>query len=292
MIQSLIVLSFALGQAKAPPQIPTTYSGSSGVTVSGSAITCDSATASVPGCVSTSAQTFAGAKTWNGVELGPDGAVGAPSWSFANDTDTGIYSIAANTIGFTTGGARAFTMASSADGGVLYGDGANGRLQLSSQSATVASGANYTSMDNSAKVHMYANEMDFNESGNANAYVCFNGTTCSRYLAVTPASSKIDFVNLVDMRSSNYPIVTNAPTLDSANQQMIQHAASAMTAGALAVTFGTAYTSVAPTCTCTHVNTTNSNPCVISVAPSTTAVTFAVASGGTDVVDWICMGRR
>lgn len=76
-------------------------------------------------------------------------------------------------------------------------------------------------------------------------------------------------------------------------QQAIESGSGAMTGGALAVTFGTAF-SVAPKCTCTHVNTTNANACNISSAgvPSTTAVTFAVTSGGTDVVHWICIGAN
>jgi len=73
----------------------------------------------------------------------------------------------------------------------------------------------------------------------------------------------------------------------------VESGASAMTANELAVTFGTAF-GAAPACTCTHVNTTNTNPCNIKSGstPTTTTVTFAVASGGTDVVDWICIGTR
>lgn len=85
----------------------------------------------------------------------------------------------------------------------------------------------------------------------------------------------------------------NIPVTEGANPKRVECGSGAMTAGALAVTFGTAF-SAAPICNCTHVNTTNSNACVISSAavPTTSGVTFAVTSGGTDVVHWCCMGDR
>ena len=75
--------------------------------------------------------------------------------------------------------------------------------------------------------------------------------------------------------------------------QAIESGSAAMTTGALAVTFTTAF-GAAPKCVCTHVDTTNTNPCTIQAAgaPSTTAVTFAVASGGSDVVHYFCIGQR
>lgn len=65
----------------------------------------------------------------------------------------------------------------------------------------------------------------------------------------------------------------------------------AMTASALAVTFNPAFTSN-PQCQCTHVNTTNTNPCTLASGsvPTPTTANFAVASGGTDVVHWLCCG--
>lgn len=70
-----------------------------------------------------------------------------------------------------------------------------------------------------------------------------------------------------------------------------QHGYGAMTAGELAVTYTRAFTSNS-SCICSHTQTTNANACGIKTgtAPSTTAVTFAVASGDTDVVFWICCG--
>lgn len=77
------------------------------------------------------------------------------------------------------------------------------------------------------------------------------------------------------------------------NPQLIQHGHGAMTAGALAVTFTDTY-GAAPDCACTHTSTTNLNGCAIDTAnPATTAgVTFTVTLGGTDRVDWTCVGDR
>ena len=76
-------------------------------------------------------------------------------------------------------------------------------------------------------------------------------------------------------------------------QQAIERNSAALVANELAVTFATAF-GAAPVCVCTHVNTTNSNPCTIKSgsAPTTTAVTFTVASGGTDVIHWMCLGQN
>ena len=77
------------------------------------------------------------------------------------------------------------------------------------------------------------------------------------------------------------------------NQQACLWGSKALSGGSGAVTFGTAF-SQAPYCDCTHVNTTNSNACVISSAgtPTTTGVTFSVTSGGTDVIHWRCCGDK
>lgn len=79
----------------------------------------------------------------------------------------------------------------------------------------------------------------------------------------------------------------------NANPQLLQHGHGAMTAGSLAVSFSDTY-SVAPDCTCTHTSTTNLNSCAIDTAnpATTTAVTFTVTLGGTDRVDWTCVGDR
>lgn len=80
---------------------------------------------------------------------------------------------------------------------------------------------------------------------------------------------------------------------NGANAKDIEVGSGAMTGGELAVTFGTGF-GTAPICNCTHVNTTNANGCNIKsgATPTTTTVTFAVTSGGTDVVHWNCVGAR
>ena len=47
-----------------------------------------------------------GSETATLVQLGPDGAVGAPTYSFTNSTTTGIYSDAANSMSFATSGTQ------------------------------------------------------------------------------------------------------------------------------------------------------------------------------------------
>lgn len=66
----------------------------------------------------------------------------------------------------------------------------------------------------------------------------------------------------------------------------------ALSTGAASVTYTTAFSSL-PQCQCTHRNTTNANACVIDIAtaaPSATVAKFAVTSGGSDVIDWLCCG--
>lgn len=72
--------------------------------------------------------------------------------------------------------------------------------------------------------------------------------------------------------------------------QAIESGAAAMTGGALAISFTTAF-AAAPKCVCSHVNAVPIS-CGISTAPSTSAVTFAVPAGGTDTIDYVCIGAR
>jgi hypothetical protein len=134
--------------------------------------------------------------------------------------------------------------------------------------------------------------------------VCWTTTgappcTSASYLAVNTSTGILAYpgnasFNTIDTASNQLtanalkvPVVHGSSTA----AQAIESGSTAMTGGALAVTFSTAF-GAAPACSCAHVNTTNSNACVISVAPSTTAVTFAATSGGTDVVNWFCIGQR
>lgn len=80
------------------------------------------------------------------------------------------------------------------------------------------------------------------------------------------------------------------PTYHSATQKAIETGSGAATAGALAVTFGTAF-GAAPNCTCADTNAVPL-PCGISTAANTTSVTFTATGGGTEVIQWICVGTK
>lgn len=58
--------------------------------------------------------------TTAGVVLGPAGAVGAPTYSFSGDSDTGMYSGGTNNLNFATGGGRILNMDTN---GVYFNDG-------------------------------------------------------------------------------------------------------------------------------------------------------------------------
>jgi hypothetical protein len=60
-----------------------------------------------------------------------NGSVAVPSYSFTNDTDTGLYSSSANVLGVTVGGVAAFLMGRDGSGGYLQnGSGTNNYLGL------------------------------------------------------------------------------------------------------------------------------------------------------------------
>lgn len=64
-------------------------------------------------CTTDTTQTISGAKSFSAVVLGPNGTAGAPSWSFINDSDTGMYRRAADEIGWSTAGTAGWSMDSS-----------------------------------------------------------------------------------------------------------------------------------------------------------------------------------
>lgn len=59
------------------------------------------------GVYTNTAQTISGAKTFSAQMLISDGTAAAPSIGFSSDTDTGVYWIAAGSIGFTSNGVKA-----------------------------------------------------------------------------------------------------------------------------------------------------------------------------------------
>ena len=71
--------------------------------------------------ISAASLSVSGGVTIAGVFLGADGSAAAPSLSFTSDTNTGMYRVAADTIGFSTAGADLFRMdASYLRGNVNY----------------------------------------------------------------------------------------------------------------------------------------------------------------------------
>lgn len=79
------------------------------------AIALPAADATTVGTVTTSAQTFAGAKTFTGAILGSDGSVTAPSFALSSDADgtgTGLYRVGANNLGFAANGVQSGNISS------------------------------------------------------------------------------------------------------------------------------------------------------------------------------------
>jgi len=64
---------------------------------------------------------------WTTVMRGDNGSAASPSWSFTSDPDTGLYSVAANVLGVSVGGARSFRTGVA---GTLYGINDNSWLTL------------------------------------------------------------------------------------------------------------------------------------------------------------------
>jgi hypothetical protein len=71
--------------------------------LSSQALTLQPASASFPGGVSTTTQTFAGDKTFSGVILASDGTNTAPGISFSSDPNTGLYRLGADDVAIAAG---------------------------------------------------------------------------------------------------------------------------------------------------------------------------------------------
>ncbi len=84
--------------------------------------------------------TQVGISTFSAALRAADGAVGTPSYSFTGDTDTGMYSAGANSLGFATGGVQRLVLSSTANSRVSVATGAFGAGNV--QGAGVEIGAN------------------------------------------------------------------------------------------------------------------------------------------------------
>ena len=71
--------------------------------LSGQQLQLQPASASFPGVVTTSAQTFQGAKTFGNEILAADGSNSAPGVAFSADPDSGLYRLGANDVGIAAG---------------------------------------------------------------------------------------------------------------------------------------------------------------------------------------------
>lgn len=96
-----------------------------------------------------------------------------------------------------------------------------------------------------------------------------------------------------DSKVSGVTIAAAASQDGGSVTPLIQFGYGAGTGGVLAVTFTKAFTSN-PQCQCTHIGTTNLNGCVLTTAsvPTTTTASFSVTSGGTDIIEWLCIGDK
>ena len=70
--------------------------------------------------------TVSGSFTPSGVLLGPNGTAGAPTYSFASDTDLGMFRIGADNLRFTVGGTTRFHIVSTAFESTVVGFLPNG----------------------------------------------------------------------------------------------------------------------------------------------------------------------
>ena len=106
---------------------------------------------------------------------------------------------------------------------------------------------------------------------------------------ITVAAESATSVQLTSSDAGNLYVVSGHNTA----AQAIEVGSDAGTSGVLSVTFAVPFNAL-PVCSCTHVDTTNANACSLdhTKLPSTTAAQFKVSSGGSDVIDWMCVGNR
>lgn len=113
--------------------------------------------------------------------------------------------------------------------------------------------------------------------GNGNSMI-FQDSSGNNFFTATAQTISVNTLKV--------PVVHGSGTAN----QAIESGTGAMTAGSLAVTFGTAF-GAAPICVCSHIAAVPL-ACGPTAAASTTAVTFAVATGGSTSVNWYCIGQR
>lgn len=122
----------------------------------------------------------------------------------------------------------------------------------------------------------------------------------ARYFSFTTNGADVMFMDTSNnLHVSGSVVASSTGTVQEKNSfmpaqhggtiQAIESGISAATSNALAVTFATAF-GAAPHCTCADNNATPA-ACGVSVAATTTGVTFKGATGATDNISWICIGN-
>ena len=131
-----------------------------------------SATAAFPGMVNTTAQTFAGAKTFTGQVLASNGTVSAPGLSFSGQTNSGLYTTSTAELSLSVAGQQALDFLEIGAGQVNIGLG---------ESAMTGS-ANFFDANrsqNGATYYVFSNQS--NSAGSSTNFIIQNGTS-SNYL--------------------------------------------------------------------------------------------------------------
>lgn len=89
-------------------QAPAVFPGKVRVTSTAADALCVGASTVSPASTACTGGLYVGPIIANGVVLGPNGSTSAPTFAFANDTNTGIYSVSGDVIGIVTGGTERF----------------------------------------------------------------------------------------------------------------------------------------------------------------------------------------
>lgn len=152
-------------------------------------------------------------------------------------------------------------------------------------SQTVGGVKTFTSGIRTAGATFNSTSLFLNEGGAAPfTIISPTGTAASNYLQHTIIGNTWNFLGGAPNVQVNTRSVVTGP---GTTPLYLASGRTAATAGSLAVTFSPAFGAV-PSCTCTGES---ANVCSISVAPTTSGVTF-LHGAGTAIINWQCVGNR
>lgn len=241
-----------------------TFSGSSqanGASISGANITFGPADGTNPGMVTTGAQTIAGAKTFSSVIAS---SVAASGHSLESPLSVKI----------CLDGATCSSYLYRLSGDAVYLQSSFSMTIAANNGIAMNTGGGLT-VDNTSNNPL---KLAGSVTGNPVTISTPNGNTG---VNITPAGS-----GAVTNGLDPIPGVHHSQTTA---QVSMEFGASAATAGALSVNFATAF-SASPSCSASIENATGLSCSITS--KSTSAVAFSCVTGGTDVIDWQCIGAR